>query len=376
MTKQMNYGFLFLLLFFAACAGQNQSKIASIGGKQSETPLTWHKPFVLSEFLNIKIESYANAPNNFVRTGLQDKSGNLWFGSWEQGLYTYNFTNFKHFTEATGIGRVAILSMFEDKTGKIWLGTWQHGVYIYDPSAKNGKNFQNFTQKDGLNDNYVYSIFEDTKGDIWLATAAGLCIYKSSADGKNFLNVSKQEGLSTQAIYSITSDKTGKIWFGAEDSVFYYDGSTFHHLKNNDGAAFKGVRSILADKKGNIWLGNLDGLFCYDGKNIKHISAKETAIKHEVWNIYEDSKGNIWFGLSDYQGFGGGLACYNPSAELGAGGTKFTYFTEKEGLLNNRVFCVFEDKKGILWIGTSEGVCTYDGKTFTNYLAPLGEGGC
>lgn len=375
MTNQMYYG-LCLLLFLAACAGQNQSKTSLNSGKQSEKVLPWHKPFVLSEMLNIKIESYSNAPSNFVRTGLQDKSGNLWFGSWEQGLYTYNFTNFTHFTEATGIGRVAILSMFEDKTGKIWLGTWQHGVYIYDPSAKSGKNFQNFTQKDGLNDNYVYSIFEDTKGNIWLATAAGLCVYKSSADSKEFLNVSKKEGLSTQAIYAITSDKTGKIWFGAEEGVFYYDGSTFHHLKNKNGAAFKGVRSILADKKGNIWLGNLDGLFCYDGKNINHVSAKETSIKHEVWNIYEDSKGNIWFGLSDYQGFGGGLACYNPSADLKAGGTKFSYFTEKEGLLNNRVFCVFEDKKGVLWIGTSEGVCTYDGKTFTNYLQPIGEGGC
>lgn len=377
MTQQTYYGF-FLLLFLAACTGQNQTKITSSGGKQAETVRPWHN--VVSEMLNLKVENHANAPSNFVRTALQDKAGNLWFGSWEHGLYSYNYTNFQHFTDATGIGRVAILSMFEDKQGKIWLGTWQHGIYLYDASAADGKNFRNFTQKDGLNDNYVYSILQDTKGNIWLGTAAGLCMY----DGKKFLNVSKKEGLSSQAVYSMSADKTGKIWFGAEEGVFYYDGNSFQHFTNNDGTAFKGVRSILADKKGNIWMGNLAGLFCYDpsnslgtgGKNIQHISEKEVLDKHEVWNIYEDSKGNIWFGLCDYQGFGGGLCRYNPLAALRGDGKAFTYFTEKQGLLNNRVFCVLEDNKGLIWIGTSSGICTYNGETFINYVPPLNEGGC
>jgi len=49
----------------------------------------------------------------------------------------------------------------QDKAGNLWFGTTGEGVYRYD-----GKSFTQFTVKDGLSNNKVWSILEDTAGNI------------------------------------------------------------------------------------------------------------------------------------------------------------------------------------------------------------------
>lgn len=66
--------------------------------------------------------------------------------------------------------------------------------------------------------------------------------------------------------------------------------------------------------------------------------------------IFLDSKGNYWFG-SDNEG-----ACkFN--------GKVFTYFTEKEGFDAKQVIAIKEDEFGIIWLSTSNGLYSYNGKT-------------
>ncbi|WP_436489776.1 two-component regulator propeller domain-containing protein [Chitinophaga sp. ARDCPP14] len=58
----------------------------------------------------------------------------------------------------------------------------------------------------------------------------------------------------------------------------------------------------------------------------------------------------MWFG-------GNGLSRYD--------GKSFQNFTTKDGLPNNGIKAIMEDKTGKLWIATWDGPCFYDGKTFT-----------
>lgn len=43
----------------------------------------------------------------------------------------------------------------------------------------------------------------------------------------------------------------------------------------------------------------------------------------------------------------------------------FDLFSQEHGLSNNQIHCVLQDRKGWLWIGTSQGVCRFDGYRFT-----------
>ena len=43
----------------------------------------------------------------------------------------------------------------------------------------------------------------------------------------------------------------------------------------------------------------------------------------------------------------------------------FDFYSQEQGLSNNQIHCILQDKKGFMWFGTSQGVCRFDGYRFT-----------
>lgn len=43
----------------------------------------------------------------------------------------------------------------------------------------------------------------------------------------------------------------------------------------------------------------------------------------------------------------------------------FDLYSQEHGLSNNQIHCVLQDRKGWVWIGTSQGICRFDGYRFT-----------
>ena len=77
-----------------------------------------------------------------------------------------------------------------------------------------------------------------------------------------------------------------------------------------------------------------------------------------VRSILEDSKGNFWFG-SDREG-----VCRFD-------GKSFTYFDTRNGLCHNQIRTIQEDEAGKIWFATGFGVCAYDGEQFTTFTDHL-----
>lgn len=73
-----------------------------------------------------------------------------------------------------------------------------------------------------------------------------------------------------------------------------------------------------------------------------------------IRSIFEDSKGNYWFGSIRE-----GVCLFD--------GNTFTYFTVENGLSSNQVLSIQEDGDGLIWFGTQHGVCSYDGIKITNH---------
>jgi ligand-binding sensor domain-containing protein len=48
-------------------------------------------------------------------------------------------------------------------------------------------------------------------------------------------------------------------------------------------------------------------------------------------------------------------------------GKSFLQFTTRQGLVNDAVSCIYEDKTGNIWLGANGGVSRYDGKSFQNF---------
>jgi hypothetical protein len=159
---------------------------------------------------------------------LQDKSGNLWFGTFGGGVSKYDGKSFTHFTEKEGLSNHTIRCMLEDKSGHLWFGTYG-GVSKYD-----GKSFTHYTEKEGLSNNFVFSILEDKSGNLWFGFSYGGI---SKFDGNSFTHFTEKEGLSNNTVKSILEDKSGT--FGSARMAEVYQNMTGNPL------------SILQKKKGS-----------------------------------------------------------------------------------------------------------------------------
>lgn len=86
------------------------------------------------------------------------------------------------------------------------------------------------------------------------------------------------------------------------------------------------------------------------------LSSKTDTLKFTsaIRAIFQDSKGNYWLGSHNE-----GISVYD--------GKSFEYFTTNDGLSDNQIRSIQEDKNGKIWFGTANGISVYDNGTFTNY---------
>ncbi len=123
------------------------------------------------------------------------------------------------------------------------------------------------------------------------------------------------------------------------------------------------TRNVLEDRDGNMWLATWEGIIRYDGKQFVNYTLKESLRQFHVFSVLEDRDGFIWFGT-----IRGGLYRYDPTADPSsthydpakAGRKPFTLYTTYEGLADNMVLCMMQDKDGLIWFGTDDGVSRYD----------------
>ncbi|MFC3562527.1 ligand-binding sensor domain-containing protein [Pedobacter jamesrossensis] len=341
---------LLVSIFFTSCNGPVKNDLP----KEKEHPKL--------------IKTIGNPEYGNVQCILQDKEGNLWFGTTENGLYKYDGKLFSQFTVTSGLNSNDVSCLLEDKDGKIWIGT-NAGLCLYDgktftkikiPLPKNlppNKN-QNY-----LNSHWVFNIIRAKNGKLWFATIDGVYIY----DGKSFTPFIVNEDAggfmsSNNNMERILEDKAGNIWFGvrSNEGVYRYDGKSVTNLKLKDlfqkgpkkPKAHNWAWPQLQDKNGNIWFSNWGGAYRYDGKSFTSFTASDGLTIGAITRIIEDRNGNIWFGGA------GGLCRYD--------GKSFTHF--KDGLINPGIWAILEDKTGNLWVGTrATGLYLFDGKTFINY---------
>jgi ligand-binding sensor domain-containing protein len=345
------FTFLAILIIATSCNGQVKKDLPK--EKASELKIIADgQPKLVRNLGSLKDKGYN------VNSSLQDKDGNLWFGTTGDGVYKYDGKSFTQFTTPNGTNSLLNSVFLEDKSGKIWIGT-NDGVCVYEDNRFTKIEIPIPSDMQSGRNN-VWSIMQDKSGKLWFATTNGVYVY----DGKvfNFFKVTDIINNCYAKIEKILEDNAGNFWFGGRcyEGVFRYDGKSIINIKPmvlfqdaSESRPHNWGFPHLQDKKGNIWFSNWGGVYRYDGKSFTTFTRIDGLSGNAVAVIKEDKKGNIWFG-------GDGLSRYD--------GKSFTRFTKKDGLLNNDVWSILEDKTGAIWVGTrNTSLFRYDGKNFTSF---------
>lgn len=134
----------------------------------------------------------------------------------------------------------------------------------------------------------------------------------------------------------------------------------FEFFTEDMGLISSKVTSVLKDSEGYIWIATAHGLDRYDGYVCKHFLSdannSSSLLENNIRCLIETKEQKLYLGFN-----GKGLGVFNKRKE-----TFEEYHhdpNDSSTLSNDVILTVFEDKNGIVWIGTKSGLDRFDPST-------------
>ncbi|TGV02586.1 hybrid sensor histidine kinase/response regulator transcription factor [Flavivirga rizhaonensis] len=258
---------------------------------------------------------------------VEDTLGNIWFGSFAQGLIkwkkkknpdgkTFDFSNLTYYkpdiNDKNSISDNLVSCLYKDRKNNIWVGTLQGGINLVVP-GKSGEedtfiSFKNDPKNsNSLSHNSVFSIHEGKNGVYWIGTFGGglnqMILPPSSDATPEFINYTEQDGLANNAVYGILESDDGQLWMSTDNGIscFNINTKTFKNYNKEDGLQSNNFRknAFFKNKEGYLFFGGLKGLNIFHPDNLKENTFPATAkitgfkIKNEDVNVGQDYNGRI-----------------------------------------------------------------------------------
>lgn len=262
--------------------------------------------------------------SNAIRMIEEMPNGDIGITTRKGGLFTYD-AYFNRKMDKTYY-QSNIYAMEKDAGGKLWMGTRGEGLKIGEDWYRHDK-----LDLTTLSNNNIFAICRDAKDRMWIGTfGGGLDLAEPASEGTYKFRHFFQGRYGVQMVRAFQEDKNGMIWMGTSEGI-----CIFH------------PDSLIADPENYHWFSHTNGKFC----------------SNEIKCIFQDSKGRIWTGTS-----GMGLNLCQPEDNYNV--LRYEHYGVNEGLVNNVVQSILEDKHGKLWIATEYGISKFDPdtKSFDNYF--------
>ncbi|NOY36859.1 MAG: SpoIIE family protein phosphatase [Chlorobi bacterium] len=297
-------------------------------------------------------------PSDFILSVAEDKEGNLWFGTFDEGVFEIedntktSLGTIKTYNKNNGFPDNTVWDIISDYYGSLWFGTDKAGMVKFDQGQ-----FRNYSIEQGFPDKQVLCLLQDSEKNIWAGTFSnGIC----KLMGEHFSHYKEEQGLTNCQIYGIDQDTEGNYWLASHGGgliklTFINDKPYFKSFTTEDGLPDNYINSICIDGDHNIWMAtNEHGISKFTGKEFINISEKDHLVDNHTNCIMVDSRNQIWIGTR------GGISLLN---EKGV----FTINEENWELPNNEVQTIIEDKKGNIWAGTLDGLVEFKDNTMITF---------
>jgi signal transduction histidine kinase/ligand-binding sensor domain-containing protein len=191
---------------------------------------------------------------------LVDHRQQIWAGTRDEGLFRFVAGAFQPVREAEIIKQkigTYIFVLFEDGAGKIWAGG-ENGLGSFD-----GTNWNYFTARDGLPASAVRALAEDGQGVLWIGTAR---------DGLFQLRDGKISSVRSPVkdVSCLLADPDGTLWAGTSGhGLAWFQNSVWTNCSMlHGGLASDNIGYLIDDKAGNLWIGSYEGLMRVEKKSL------------------------------------------------------------------------------------------------------------
>lgn len=351
-----------------------------------------------------RITTREGLSQNDVNAIYQDRNGFLWIGT-NDGLNRYDGYTFKTYQVdrkvKNSINSNLIFKIAEDNDGNIWMGTSDEGVCRFDVKTDKFYTIKNTPENSGLlSSNHILQLLPLKSGAVWVGTNQGIDILnlKNGVLSVQKINPENTPEIRTSNISVMKEDLYGRVWVGTRNGILIFsENRLLKRLKTVPGNSYvkdlfladnevmvlygNGVfqlkidwetletlsykkisnasaNTILRSSRGDVFIGSNAGLYYLEREQPNRDEFKPEVLytsnleptslsKNRINCLFEDKSGIIWIGT-----FGGGLNKYNPKQK------KFRHFKRSRlpgSLSNNKIRAIYEDRQKNIWIGTEGG---------------------
>ena len=265
-------------------------------------------------------------------------------------------------THDTGFGQ--IVNAFGDRAGGLWVFGLRGIVHL------KGRVVTSQFQLDGLRSLQIIS--EDPDGSLWVVRGS------NAISGEPLCHVTdhavrcfgKADGIPISPVNSILADGKGGFWLGGQTALVHWHSGVsesypIEGLKSNAGQT--GIAGLARGPDGSLWVGILrDGPGRGLGRLTKGIfqpfvTPTFDGSRLRVRSMIFDHDGNLWIGTE-------GQGIFRIQGNL------VDHYGRKEGLSSDAVEAVFEDREGILWAASPDGIDNFRDPRVTSFSTAEGLG--
>ena len=298
----------------------------------------------IAQFAHTAWGSKDGAPS-VVKALAQSADGYLWVGS-HDGLYRFDGVNFERYQPQSGGPFPAkdVTSLLALPNGDLWIAFKSRGLTL----LRNG-NATNYPTRDGVLGGAVSGFAQDREGTIWAVTGGGL----ARLEGDRWKEIGKDWNLPERSVRAIFLDRQGTLWVATEDTLVFLPSGA--HRFQPTGIRVGQVSQIAPSATGKLWMAETSRAVRPIPLSDKRQPSDETEVQVGSIGILFDNDGALWITT-----LGDGLR-RSSAPDLLRGrikefSTAVESFTARDGLSDDYVRTILQDREGNIWVGTNNGL--------------------
>jgi len=282
-----------------------------------------------------------------IRALAQTPDGYLWLGTGASGLWRFDGVRFESYQPRSPAPFPAgpVYALLSLPNGDLWIGFNFGAISLLRDGCAT-----HYSAKDGIPAGRVLGLAGDRDGAIWAATSSGLARF----DGRTWSRVESDWKFPGRVAHAVFVDRDGTLWVATEDTLVIL--RTHSRTFERTGIAVGYVARIVQARNGRLWMAETSRSVRPVPWSGDRLPPTDTEIQVGSVDLLFDREDALWV-----TSLGDGLRRAAKAEQLagripqfGTGVENVT--TTANGLTDDHILAILQDREGIIWAGTNSGL--------------------